>query len=243
MNYEQQMRTLKNLLLTANKTVVITGAGLSTASGYPDLKAMNQLALNNPIASVPLMELLTNRFAQQHPQTFYQLYRLTHFRPTSQPSTAHQIINQLNEQQYFQGIITYNLDYLHALAGTQNVIEYWGSINENYCVKQHHRFDLNFIQQCTTPYCPIDHSLILPIFVLRNMVAIKARVLAGQKLIQTADLILALGTKLGHGLPVNQAQLVVLNNQPINVSQPIKLYINGSLDQLLTDLKAILINN
>lgn len=227
---------LKQMLLQANFTVIITGAGISTSSGYPDLAGMNQTTLDDPKFQAPLMQLLTNRFAQQHPREFYRLYRLTHFRWATQPSLGHQVIADLQKKKLVQALITFNLDHLHTLAGSSDVIEYWGSINDNYCIAHGHRFTAEFIQKHFVPYCPLDGSLILPIFVIRNMTALKSAITAGRKMISQADLILALGTQLHHGLPQNHSKLVIINQAFVKTSQPADLFIPGKLDQILAKL-------
>ncbi|MFT8460802.1 SIR2 family NAD-dependent protein deacylase [Liquorilactobacillus ghanensis] len=231
-----QLDQFMQLLIHSKSTVVITGAGISTACGYPDLDKMNEITIKHTQNKQPLMQILTNRFAQQNPTDFYRLYRLTHFRPEVLPSASHQILTELEKRKLITGIITFNLDYLHTIAGAKRVIEYWGSINDNYCIAHHHRFDLNYIQDHAVPYCPIDNSLILPIFVMRNMVALKAAVTAGRQLIKQADLLIVMGTKLHHGLISNQAKLIVINDEPIKVPQAVTLFIQNKLDPVLEEL-------
>ncbi|MDC7952837.1 SIR2 family NAD-dependent protein deacylase [Liquorilactobacillus mali] len=232
----KSIEQLKQLMLKSNYTVIITGAGISTASGYPDLIGMNQITLNDSSFNAPLMQLLTNRFAQHNPHEFYRLYRMTHFLPQTRPSLSHQIIADFEKNELIKAVITFNLDHLHTLAGTKNVIEYWDSINDNYCIAKNHRFDSTFIQSQSVPHCPIDGSLVLPIFVIRNMVALKKAVTTGRKMLSQADLILALGTQLHHGLPSIHGKLVVINQHPVKITQPIALFIQGNLDQILTEL-------
>ncbi|MCP9328714.1 SIR2 family NAD-dependent protein deacylase [Liquorilactobacillus satsumensis] len=230
------LKKLTTLLEQAQQTILVTGAGISTTCGYPGLAAMNKIALTDSEFHAPILKLLTNRYAQSHPQEFYRMYRKTHFRPQALPSSSHLALAHLEKAGLITGIITFNLDYLHTLAGSKKVLEYWGSINENFCVAHHHSFGLEYLVEHPIPHCPFDGSLILPVFVLRNMVAFKKRVAAGRALLKNADLVIICGTQLHHNFPETAANIVVINDQPLRLQQEPALFIQGKLDSVFDAL-------
>lgn len=227
---------LAKMILQMNKTIIFTGAGISISSGYPDLAGMQEIAQNDSEFHDNLLRLLTNRFAQKNPLMFYRLYRKTHFKPLSQPSLSHEVITLLQKEKLIAGIITMNLDHLHTIAGSKNVVEYWGSINDNYCVAEHHYFSMNFIARHSVPYCPLDGSLILPVFVERNMTAIKKELECGRKLTTNTDLMIVCGTKAAHGIPGNPHKMVVINKMHTKLDLKADLVIHANLDWVFEQL-------
>ncbi|KRL37899.1 SIR2 family NAD-dependent protein deacylase [Liquorilactobacillus uvarum] len=239
MSNMEKIICLAELILTANKTVVFTGAGISTSSGYPDLEGMQKITQRDSKFHDDLLKLLTNRFAQKNPAEFYRLYRKTHFQPQNRPSLAHRVMTLMQKKKLLAGIITMNLDHLHTSANSKDVVEYWGSINDNYCVAAHHYFDMEFIASHSLPRCPLDGSLVLPIFVERNMTAIKKELERGQKMVNNADLLLLCGTKAAHGVPGHPRKMVIINKWPTSFDSQAELVIHADLDWVFKQLAII----
>lgn len=237
---DENILRLAKAILEAHKTIIFTGAGVSTSSGYPDLEGMQKITRGDRYFNGDLLELLTNRFARNNPKEFYRLYRKTHFRVKNSPSPTHKIISMLQADKLLAGVITMNLDHLHTLAGSKSVVEYWGSINDNYCVAQHHYFDMSFIATHKIPHCPQDGSLILPVFVERNMVALRKELIHGEKAIDAADLLIVCGTKAAHGIQGHPHKIAVINMEPIELENQADIVVHAPVDQVFSQLVTLL---
>ena len=62
-----------------------------------------------------------------------------------QPNITHKVLTELEKMGKLKAVITQNIDGLHQLAGSKNVIELHGSIHRNYCMKCHKFYALEDI--------------------------------------------------------------------------------------------------
>jgi NAD-dependent deacetylase len=116
--------------------VVVTGAGISLASGIPTFRG------NDPDAvwARDVTELGTNRYFEQDPAGSWSWY-LSRFDNVldKQPNAAHDALVQL--EQWHQGrggeflLVTQNVDPLHERAGTQALVKVHGSADRARCVR------------------------------------------------------------------------------------------------------------
>ncbi|OJT90760.1 NAD-dependent protein deacylase, partial [Clostridioides difficile] len=58
------------------------------------------------------------------------------------PNNAHIALAKLEEMGKLKAVITQNIDGLHQMAGSKNVLELHGSVHRNYCTKCGKFFDL-----------------------------------------------------------------------------------------------------
>jgi len=108
------------------KIVVLTGAGVSVASGIRPFRGQGGLWNEiNPL------EYADCSFLQTNPMAIWKLYGdLRRLLASAQPNAAHiklaEFEAQLSPDQQFT-LITQNIDGLHQLAGSSNVVEIHGS--------------------------------------------------------------------------------------------------------------------
>ncbi len=109
---------------------VLTGAGLSAASGIPTYRdAAGTWQRNAPVQAV---DFLRSARARQR----YWL-RSLHGWPAfaaAQPNAGHYSLVTLEAQGVVTGLITQNVDGLHARAGSQNVIDLHGCLTSVHCL-------------------------------------------------------------------------------------------------------------
>jgi len=53
----------------------------------------------------------------------------------AKPNAAHQALARLEEQGKLRAVITQNIDGLHQMAGSKEVLELHGSVHRNYCTR------------------------------------------------------------------------------------------------------------
>lgn len=134
-------------IVDSKKTVVFTGAGISTESGIPDFRSPGGLWDRYDPELFTYDRYLTSQEARR---LFWQLAR--EFSPVfnqAQPNPAHYAIVELEKLGKLDCIITQNVDNLHQRAGnTSNlVLELHGTIESAKCLTCGMRFKKEDIQQ------------------------------------------------------------------------------------------------
>ena len=76
---------------------------------------------------------------------FYKFYK-SRLNPIGyEPNIIHNYISLLEKKGKVKSVITQNIDNLHTLAGTKNVLELHGNVMRNYCLKCHKFYDGNYV--------------------------------------------------------------------------------------------------
>ncbi len=120
---------LAELLATAERAVVLTGAGISVPSGIPDFRTPGK-GLWEKVDPMKVAHIDAFRSSPDEFWTFYgqRFAMLSGIRP----NPAHEAVAELEQRGAVRGVITQNIDRLHRAAGSENVIEVHGSIE--WCV-------------------------------------------------------------------------------------------------------------
>jgi NAD-dependent deacetylase len=121
---------LAELLRNSNRTVALTGAGISVPSGIPDFRSPGTGLWEN----VDPMEVAHISVFVQDPQRFWSYYR-PRFGMLSdkQPNAAHRALAELEARGMLEAVVTQNIDTLHRKAGSRHVIEVHGTIETGSC--------------------------------------------------------------------------------------------------------------
>jgi NAD-dependent SIR2 family protein deacetylase len=114
--------------------LVLTGAGISLASGIPTFRGSDEGA----VWTRDVMELGTYRYFQRNPVSSWQWYRqrfLTALR--AKPNAAHFALAALERWQVDRGgeflLVTQNIDTLHEQAGAVDFVKVHGSADRARC--------------------------------------------------------------------------------------------------------------
>ena len=93
--------------------------------------------------------ILSRSFFQQHPEEFFEFYQDKIVQPTlqAQPNTAHHKLAQPEQVGKLTAVVTQNIDGLHQMAGSKNVLELHGSIHRNYCASCGKKYPLETVSQ------------------------------------------------------------------------------------------------
>ena len=130
---EETAKQCAEMINRANRIVVLSGAGMSTAAGIPDFRGPNgvyaSLKIDNP---QKIFEIDTFR---QDPSLFYTHGRafLENIRNVA-PTLSHRLFAALEKEGKMAGIITQNIDNLHQAAGATGVIEFHGNCETLVCL-------------------------------------------------------------------------------------------------------------
>ena len=128
----KEIEDLKNLINDSQNIVFFGGAGVSTESGIPDFRSQD--GLYNTQYKYPPETILSRSFFMSNPSEFYKFYRNKMVFLNAKPNPAHFALAKLEEIGKLKAIVTQNIDGLHTMAGSKNVIELHGALRRNYCM-------------------------------------------------------------------------------------------------------------
>lgn len=159
---DEQVQELKEYMDESNYTVAITGAGISYLYGMRRLK--QQIGQNN------LTQKFSPDYIKSHPDEIYALFKDSFLDVIFEigPSPVHYQLAELEKRGELQGIVTQNLDCLHSLAGSQNVVAFMGSFADNICLDCGARLhDVNVWKLGEMPRCPKCGGYLIPEYFAR----------------------------------------------------------------------------
>ncbi|WP_125154548.1 NAD-dependent protein deacylase [Clostridium rectalis] len=136
---------LMKLILDSSNIVFFGGAGVSTESKIPDFRSDTGLYKAKNNLTYPPEEILSHSFFKKHTEDFFSFYKDKMIYKNARPNDAHYALAKLEKMGKLKAIITQNIDGLHQVAGSKEVIELHGSIHRNYCMKCNKYFDLKYI--------------------------------------------------------------------------------------------------
>ncbi len=125
--------TLANVLRTARRVTVLTGAGISAESGVPTFRdAQTGLwAKYNP------QELATPEAFQRDPRLVWEWYAWRReLTARAAPNPGHLALVEMERRVPAFTLITQNVDGLHQRAGSRNVIELHGNLARVKCSRE-----------------------------------------------------------------------------------------------------------
>ncbi len=189
-----KIKILQDWINTAQSVVFFGGAGVSTESGIPDFRSAD--GLYHQKYDYPPEIILSHTFFMNQTEQFYRFYRDKMINWDAKPNAAHTALAKLEKIGKLKGIITQNIDGLHQMAGSQNVLELHGSIHRNYCMECHKNYAVDSILHSTgIPRCTCG-GIIKPDVVLYEE-ALDENVLTNAvALITSADMLIVGGTSL-----------------------------------------------
>ena len=122
--------------------LLLTGAGISTASGIPDYRDADGVRRGNAPVQGPefrRQEAVQRRYWARSMVGWPTLARAA-------PNPAHLALAQLARRQQIGALVTQNVDGLHQRAGSTDVTELHGSIHAVVCLDCHANFPRRIIQ-------------------------------------------------------------------------------------------------
>lgn len=147
----KNIKTLNDIIKNSNYIVFFGGAGVSTESGIPDFRSKD--GLYNQKYSYPPEEILSRSFFNRHTEEFYKFYFDKLVITDIKPNITHIKLVELEKANKLKAVITQNIDGLHEMAGSKNVLNLHGSIYDNYCMDCHKYFKLEDLKTTGVPRC------------------------------------------------------------------------------------------
>ena len=236
----EKLETLKKWVEESGNIVFFGGAGVSTESGIPDFRSVD--GLYNQKYSYPPETILSHTFFAKYPEEFYRFYHDKMIIDGAKPNAAHYKLAELEASGKLSAVITQNIDGLHQLAGSKNVLELHGSTLRNYCTRCGKKYGIEAVKEAeNVPYCTCG-GMIRPDVVLYEESLDSDVMNRAVRHIREADLFIIGGTSLvvypAAGL-VNYYRghrLVLINKGSTGMDSSADLLINDKIGEVFSQL-------
>ena len=239
MNFDK----LKNIIKYSNNIIFFGGAGISTESSIPDFRSSNGLYSKKYKIQYSPEEMISHSFFMNYTNEFYEFYKKNMIFKDANPNLAHKALAKLEKINKLKAIITQNIDGLHQLAGSKNVLELHGSIHRNYCMKCGAFFSLDYILNSKTniPYCNKCNSIVKPDVVLYEEALNENIISKSINYIENTDTLIIGGTSLvvypaaGMLRYFKGKNLILINKSSTPYDNIATLIINDGIGKVLSE--------
>lgn len=150
----EKIRKLADMIKECNRIVFFGGAGVSTESGVKDYRSKDGLYNTVKEYGVSPEVILSRTFFFQNTEVFYDFYR-KYFITEAKPNTAHKVLSELERIGKLKAVITQNIDSLHQMAGSKNVIELHGTAGRFACVSCGHKGEGEVVEEIRSGNVPV----------------------------------------------------------------------------------------
>ncbi|MCD9024168.1 NAD-dependent protein deacylase [Cohnella silvisoli] len=194
MNFSELKRTVQE----SDNIVFFGGAGTSTESGIPDFRSADGYYYINKTSKYTPEEILSRNFFLEHTEEFYQFYKKQMIYPNANYNPGHEALVELEFRGQLKAIITQNIDGLHQMAGSRNVLELHGSIQRNHCMNCGTSYSLKYVLNSmnTVPECQQCTGIIKPDVVLYQEELDTKLLQNAKSYIAEAEVLIVAGTSL-----------------------------------------------
>jgi NAD-dependent deacetylase len=235
---------LKKFVSTSDQIVAFTGAGFSAESGISTFRGAGGLWSKYD----PSIYADVNRF-RDDPSYYWSFFRDERYPviKKAKPNDGHFALVELEKRGKLYRVITQNIDGLHQVAGSSDVIELHGNTRKVNCLNCEKTYTMDeaykILQKELPPRCSCG-GVLKPGTILFGeplpQVALDMAMLASKN----CDMFLVLGSSLvvypAASMPKiakrNGATLVIINIDPTPLDDTADLVINGSASKVLSKL-------
>lgn len=238
--YEQEVKTLQEMIDDSSRIVFFGGAGVSTESNIPDFRSADGLYQQKYKYSPE--QIVSHTFFVSRTESFYEFYKEKMMFLDAKPNAAHKKLSELEKAGKLSAVITQNIDGLHQAAGSRVVLELHGSVLRNYCENCGKSYDAEYILHSEdVPKCSCGGS-IKPDVVLYEEGLNQETLEDAVRYISEADVLIIGGTSLAvypaAGLIdyYRGNKLVLINKTPTPRDRMADLVVQGSIGEIFNGL-------
>ena len=231
---------LQSIIDNSKNIVFFSGAGISTLSGLKDFRGKDGLYKMKYKYNVE--EMLSHHFFMNNLEEFYDFYKTYFNIDNIKPNIIHNYLVKLEDKKKVT-IITQNIDNLHTLAGSKNVLELHGNITRNYCMKCNKFYGYDYVfKSKNIPKCECG-GIVKPDVVLYEEELDYDILDQAISALRNADTLIVAGTSLSvypaSGLVryFGGKNLVIINNSTTLYDNMATLVINEDLEKVFNKLK------
>jgi NAD-dependent deacetylase len=242
---KEQFLKCAQLIRESRKTIILTGAGISTNAGIPDFRGPQGLYTSRLYDAEKVFDI---SYFLKDPKPFYEFtLDFMSLESKIEPTIAHHALAALEASGKISAVITQNIDGLHQKAGSQRVLDMHGNFLTSHCLKCRKVFDFKelraLVLQHVVPHCPCRGIIKPDIVFFGEDVKFYHQAL---ELSQSADLFFVIGTSCAvypaASLPqFVPGKIVVINNAKIKLNMyNIILEIESDIDEFFKGLMDVI---
>ena len=241
-----RLQAAQDWLSAAQRILVLTGAGLSTASGIPDFRGPQGVWTRDPDAE----KLSDIRYYLSDPNIRKKAWLSRRDSPVwqAQPGLGHEVLARFEETGRLDTLVTQNIDGLHQLAGSSpdRVIEIHGTIREVACLACAYRVPMQIVLERLAageqdPECPDCGGILKSATISFGQSLVAHDLARAEAAARHCDLLLAVGSTLSvhpvAGLvPIAKetgARIVIVNGEPTAMDDIADAVLLGDLNKVL----------
>jgi NAD-dependent deacetylase len=152
---EKSLQSAVEMLRNARVVAVLTGAGVSAESGVPTFRGEDGLW-----KTYRAEELANPQAFAANPALVWEWYNMRRkLMKSVSPNPAHEALARLEKGLFEFTLVTQNIDGLHALAGSRNILEVHGNIWRIRCDSCGHIEHNETVPLPEPPYCDCGSPL------------------------------------------------------------------------------------
>ncbi len=235
------------LVKTSNRTVILTGAGISTESGLPDFRSNNGFWTKNQ--PIQFNEFLLSEEKQR--LSWERNIELHSLLKNIKPNIGHVFVEKVTNMQKNNFLITQNIDGLHQKSGIPNnkIIEIHGNATQAACLKCGEKQNIqNFHkaihQNAPLPRCPSCNGIVKVATISFGQNMNEFDMTRATKMSSECDLMIVMGSSLSV-MPAGQlpnlaiqskSKLIILNREATNYDAMADFVINDELKTICRKL-------
>jgi NAD-dependent deacetylase len=226
-------------IVSSQKTIALTGAGISVESGIPDFRSAGGLWSKYD----PEEYAHITAFRADPAKVWQMIKEMMELVLGVEPNPAHVALAELEQMGLLSAVITQNVDGLHQRGGSKEVIEFHGSNQWLICLECGYRQEAaSFSFEVIPPPCPQCNAILKPdVVFFGEPIPWEAQTRSFGEA-SSCDLVLVVGTSAvvypAAGIPTsakqNGAKVVEINMEPTPLTGHISDYlIQGAAGAIL----------
>ena len=237
---DDKIKDLQKIIDESSSIVFFGGAGVSTESGIPDFRSTS--GLYNQEWKYPPEKIVSRTFFDYNCSEFYRFYCKKMIALDAKPNPAHLKLAQWELEGKLKAVITQNIDGLHQMAGSKEVLELHGSVHRVYCSKCYKKFEESYVNDAVgIPKCSCG-GVIRPDVVLYEEPLDETIMSKAIQYIRNADVLIVGGTSLnvypaaGLLYYYRGRKLVLINRSSTPANAQANLVIHGKIGEVFSQL-------
>jgi len=242
----EEIERLAQLIVESKKTVVFTGAGISTESGIPDFRSPGGIWSKYDPEDFTIQKFLSSPAARK---THWKMFTESGLIMEAEPNPAHYAIAELYQLGKLDCVITQNVDNLHQKAGVaeDKVFELHGNMRWVVCLSCRRRLPLPEVLQkidegVEVPDCPDCQGILKPDGVFFGEALPEETLVEATRRSQNCDLFIVVGSTLvvypAAYMPtyaINAAaKLAIVNLTPTPIDHYATVIIQGKAGEIMS---------
>jgi len=229
-----------DIIIASNRTIALTGAGVSVESGIPDFRSSQGLW-----AKFDPSEYATISAFRSNPEKIWTMLReMDELVSKAKPNKAHIGMGELEAMGYLECVITQNVDNLHQEGGSKNVIEYHGNsttLSCLWCGKQYNREEK---MHENLPRC-VCKKVLKPDVIFFGEAIPRMAMSRAFEMASSAQALLVVGTSAlvspANNIPAiakqNGAKLIEINKEKTHLTRRLTdVFLQGSASEIISRL-------